>query len=313
MSLHPSVESILSVMRAQPTVHPRSLTMTQRRREYREMALAMWPHPTHVAEVRDVTFELSTGQLGARLYVPIADAGHGLLLFFHGGSFVVGDLDTHDGICRRLALDTGMRVLAVDYRLAPEHPFPAAVDDAVGALRHVGEHLSTYAEPTARIIVVGDSAGAPLAAVAASATRQEQLAVAGQVLIYPTLGPEVLTRSAHEYATGYLLELEHLRFDYEQYLAGWRDHTDPRVSPLMSLDLTDSVPAVVVVAQFDPLRDEALSYAGLLEHFGTPVEILEAEGMVHGFLRLGGVVPDALSILDNLATHLRRLVEVGAQ
>jgi acetyl esterase len=128
--------------------------------------------------------------------------------------------------------------------------------------------------------------------------------------LYPTLGPELLTDSAHRFGSGFLLELEDLRWDYYQYLAGFTDHADSRVSPLMSVDLTGSAPAIVVVAECDPLRDEAVAYAGLLEHFGTRVQILEAEGMVHGFLRLGGVVPDALSIVDDLAAHLCQLVGV---
>jgi acetyl esterase len=179
-------------------------------------------------------------------------------------------------------------------------------------VRYVAAHVETFADRGARVIVMGDSAGATLAAVAVAHTRNEGLNLAGQALIYPTLGPELLTDSAQRFATGYLLEVESLRFDYEQYLAGWSDHSDTRVSPLMNLDLANSPPAVVVVAEFDPLRDEALAYAGLLEHFGTPVEVLEAEGMVHGFLRLGGLVPEALAVVDDLALHLKGLVRVSA-
>jgi acetyl esterase len=198
--------------------------------------------------------------------------------------------------------------MAVEYRLAPEHPFPAAIDDAIAAVRFVGAHISDFADPRARLVVLGDSAGATLAAVAASATRHDELPIAGQALMYPTMGPEMLTTSAHEYASGYLLDLAQLRRDYASYLGEFSDHTDERVSPLMSLDLTGSPPAIVVVAEFDPLRDEAVAYAGLLEHFGGTVELLEAEGMVHGFLRLGGVVPDALDIVDQLAEHVHRFV-----
>jgi acetyl esterase len=174
-------------------------------------------------------------------------------------------------------------------------------------VRYVAEHRSQFGANDAPLIVIGDSAGGNLAACVAAMTREEHL-LAAQVLIYPPMGPEVLSKSAHEYATGYMLEMDHLHFDYRQYLASYRNHADPRVSPLLNEDLSGSVPAIVVVAEFDPLRDEGLAYAGLLEHFGTPVEILEGEGMVHGFLQLGGVVPECLSILDDLALHLERFV-----
>jgi acetyl esterase len=142
-----------------------------------------------------------------------------------------------------------------------------------------------------------------LVAVACAATRQE-LPLAGQVLIYPTLGPEVMTDSSHRFASGYVLEIDHLRYDYQLYLGDWTDHTDPRVTPLFAADLTGAAPAIVVVAECDPLRDEAIAYAGLLEHFGVRVEVLEAEGMLHGFLRMGHVIPDALDIVDDVASHL---------
>ena len=154
---------------------------------------------------------------------------------------------------------------------------------------------------------MGDSAGASLVAVACALTRDD-LSLAGQVLIYPTLGPEVMTDSSHRYATGYILEIDHLRYDYQQYLGEWTDHTDPRVTPLFAADLSGSPPAIVVVAECDPLRDEAIAYAGLLEHFGVPVEILEAEGMLHGFLRMGHVIPEAMDIVDDVATHLSQYV-----
>jgi acetyl esterase len=117
-----------------------------------------------------------------------------------------------------------------------------------------------------------------------------------------------VTDSSHRFATGYILEIDHLRFDYQQYLGEWSDHTDPRVTPLFAHDLTGAPPAIVVVAECDPLRDEAIAYAGLLEHFGVRVEVLEAEGMLHGFLRMGHVIPDAMDIVDDVATHLKQYV-----
>jgi acetyl esterase len=311
-TLHPQIAAIVEAMRSGAPLGERTADIEQRRRDYRDTVSQRWPETSTLASVEDVTLDLSGVRAPGRLYVPTWTAGRGLVVFFHGGSFVLGDLDSHDGLCRRLAVDTGLRLLSIEYRLAPENPFPAAVDDAVAAVRHVMAERSRFASSHAGIVVMGESAGATLAAVAATHTRGEPGGPIGQVLIYPTLGPELLTESAQCYGTGYLLEVDDLRRDYELYLNGFADRADSRVSPLMSLDLTGSPPAIVVVAECDPLRDEALAYAGLLEHFGTSVEILEAEGMVHGFLRLGGVVPDAMAIVDDLAEHLSRLVTAGA-
>lgn len=307
MGLNPRVEVLVEQLRSRSAPPAQELSLDERRAAYRDLSLFLWPLGDEVAEVRDVTLPLRD-PLPARLYVPSGHDNTGLLLFFHGGAFVNGDLDTHDPICRRLAAETNMRLLSVAYRLAPEHPFPAAFDDAVEAARHVATHVTLYGGAGDRIVVLGDSAGAALAAHAAAATRTEGLPIVAQVLIYPTVGPDVLTHSAHEFARHALLDVDDLRHDYELYLNGYQHVTDPRVSLLMNLDLAGSPPAIVVVAECDPLRDEGIAYAGLLEHFGTPVHVLEAEGMVHGFLRLGGVVPDALDVLGDLAIELKKMV-----
>lgn len=307
--VHPALEPYVRAAREHPGPHPATVSAEVRRSTYRLLAEALRGEPEPLASVEDQVLHLEGRDLATRLYVPLDDEANALVVYFHGGSFIVGDLDTHDGLCRRLCRDTGMRFLSVAYRLAPEHRFPSGVDDAVDVVRYVAAHRDEFAHAGAKLIVMGDSAGASLAAVAAALTRHEGLAIAAQVLIYPTLGPELLTDSAHAYGTGYLLDLEHMRFDYEQYLGEWTDHTDPRVTPLMFSDLTDAPPAIVLVAQYDPLRDEAIAYAGLLEHFHVPVELLEAEGMVHGFLRMGALVPETLEIVDDLAAHMHRFVE----
>jgi acetyl esterase len=307
--VHPALEPYVRAAKDNPAPHPSTMSALERRTALRDGARAMRGEPEPVAAVVDGEISLEDRTLGSRMYVPLRDEGKALVLFFHGGGFILGDLETHDALCRRLSADTGMRFLAVDYRLAPEHPFPASVNDAVDVVRRVASNIAKYANPDAKLIVMGDSAGAALVAVASALTRQENLGIAAQVLIYPTLGPEVVTQSSHTYATGYLLELEHLRYDYAQYLGEWSDHTDPRVTPLMFDDLSGAPPAIVVVAQCDPLRDEAVAYAGLLEHFGVRVELLEAEDMVHGFLDLGPLVPETLKIVDDLATHMHRYVE----
>ncbi len=304
--IHPDYEKYLQSL-ATRTAPRHSHSLENRRRDYRERAMRQRGPLEEMADVRDAIIALEGRELRCRLLVPPREHGDALVVYLHGGSFVFGDLDTHEALCRRLSVDTSTRFLAVDYRLAPEHPFPAAVNDAIDVLRYVSAHVEEFAGSQSKIIAMGDSAGAALVAVASAAVRHD-VTLAGQVLIYPTLGPAVVTDSSHRYASGYILEMDDLRRDYRQYLADWTDLTDPRVTPLFNVDLTGVAPAIVVVAQYDPLRDEAIAYAGLLEHFGVPVEVLEAEGMLHGFLRMGHVIPDALDIVDDVALHLSRYV-----
>ncbi|HUV58071.1 MAG TPA: alpha/beta hydrolase [Acidimicrobiales bacterium] len=306
--IHPAIETFVRAARER-SASDGAATVQQRRDSYRAELAALQGEQEPMASVDDVIVALQGRNVPARLYVPLLDEGQALVIFFHGGSFVAGDLDTHDALCRRLSADSRMRFLSIDYRLAPEFPFPAGIDDAVDVIRFVAGHVGDYDAPSAKIIVMGESAGATIATVACSITRGDHLGLAGQVLIYPTLGPELLTDSAHSFGQGYMLDLDRLRQDYADYLGKWTDHTDPRVSPLMSVDLTGVPAAIVVVAECDALRDEGVAYAGLLEHFGIPVEILEAKGMVHGFLRLGPLVPEALDIVDDLARHMHRYVE----
>jgi acetyl esterase len=309
--VHPSLEPYVNAVRAEPAPHPSLLSADERRAAYRELALANRGEPEAVASLREVALELEGRTLRARLYGPYNDEGKALVVYFHGGGFVVGDLDTHDALCRRLSSDTRMRFLSVEYRLAPEYPFPAGIDDAVDTIRYAVAHLGDFDVPGAEVIVMGDSAGATLMTVACALTKDEGLGVAAQVVIYPTLGPELFTDSVHEFGVGHTLDIDHLRYDYGLYLDGWTDHSDPRVTPLMFNDLAGAPSAIVVVAECDPLRDEAVAYAGLLEHFGVRVELLEAEGLIHGFLRLPTMVPEALEIIDDLAEHMHRYVELA--
>lgn len=308
--VHPAFDSLLRQARENPEAPPSSVTADQRRQTFRDGALTVQGEMAPMARLEDRELVLEGRTLQVRLYVPVDEEAQALVIYFHGGSFVVGDLTTHEWLCRRLAFDTRMRFLAIDYRLAPEHPFPAALNDALESIRYVAAHRSEFADERARLIVMGDSAGANLATVAATELRDENLGIAAQVLICPTLGPELVTDSAHRYGSGYLLDLDDLRYDYGQYLGEFGDHTDPRVTPLLCTDLSRVAPALVVVAECDPLRDEGVAYAGLLGHFGVPVELLEAKSMVHGFLEMGGAIPEALAIVDDFAEHLHRLVEV---
>lgn len=308
----PAFEPFLRQARESPSPAPPSADNDERRRAFRtEAAVLRGVEPPGVT-ARDYALALEGRTIGARLYEPEEANTRALVIYLHGGSFVMGDLETTDWLCRRLTFDTKTPMLSIDYRLAPEHPFPAALDDAADALRYVAAHRGEFASDRARLILMGDSAGANLATVTAATVRDEDLGLAAQVLIYPTLGPELVTDSVHRFGVGYLLDIDSLRYDYGQYLGAFTDHSDARVTPLMSNDLARVAPTIMVVAECDPLRDEGVAYAGLLEHFDVPVELLEAHGMVHGFLEMGGAVPEALAILDDLAEHLQRLVEAAA-
>ncbi len=310
--IHSEFEPYLRAARENPEPSPLAVSPDQRRQAFRDEALRFRGDiPVDVGAL-DTTIPLEGRTLAARLYVPEIDDGTALVVYFHGGDFVMGDLDTHDWLCRRLAHDTHTRFLAIEYRLAPENPFPAGLNDAVETLRYVAVHRADFATHDARLVGMGDSAGANLVTVASTLLRDDEFDLAAQVLIYPTLGPDLVTESAHRFGAGYLLNLDALRYDYRQYLGEFGDHTDPRVTPLLANDLTGAPPAIIVVAECDPLRDEGVAYAGLLEHFHVSVELLEAEGMIHGFLEMGGVVPEALAIVDDIAAHLTRAVGATA-
>ena len=305
--VHPALAGVVEAQRAVPRVHPATQGIEQRRAEFLRDPLAQWASPDAMVDTRDLSLTGRAGPIPARLYVPPTLHGRGLVVYFHGGSYVLGDLESHDGVCRRIAQHVGVRLLAIHYRRAPEHPFPAAVDDAIDATREAYRRRAELGDPDDPLVVMGDSAGATLATDVAAALAREPERPVGQVLFYPTLGPQLMTASAQEFRQGYGIDLDHLRYDYGQYLQG-RDPMDPRVSPLFARNMGASAQAIMVIAACDPLRDEDVAYAGLLEHYGVRVELLEAEGMIHGFIRFGGTVPEVLAILDEVSEHLHRLL-----
>src|SRR5487761_2367345 len=194
--LHPAIEPYVRTVRER-AAGGSALSLEGRRQAYRDELSELRGELEQMDSVVDLEIPLHGRTLPARLYSPLGDEGRALVVFFHGGGFVAGDLDTHDALCRRLASDTGMRFLAVAYRLAPEHPFPAAIEDGVDVLRHVAAHRGEFSNPAARFIVMGESAGATIATVTCSILREDSIDVAAQVIIYPTLGPEMVTDSAH--------------------------------------------------------------------------------------------------------------------
>lgn len=235
-----------------------------------------------VADVRSLT----VAGLPARLYTPTRDSG-ALLLFFHGGGFMYGDLESHDAPCRFLAERSGVRVLAVDYRLSPEQPFPAAYDDALAAHRWVVEHAGELGADRTRIGVGGDSAGGNLAAVVAIEAARTGLPLAHQLLIYPVTDSVRGTRSAAMFSSGFYLTLQFMELANESYIVD-HDERDPRISPVYADLPAGLAPATLVTAGFDPLRDEGEAYARRLAEAGVAVDMHRFPDQIHGFFNIVG-------------------------
>ena len=267
----------------------------------RETRVAGGSHP--IGAVRD----LPVGDRPGRLYTPTGDPKDptGLLVFFHGGSFVFGDLDSHDAPCRFLAERAGVRVLAVDYRRAPEHPFPAAYDDAVAAVRWAFDNAASLGVDPDRIAVGGDSAGGNLAAGAAIAAALDGFPLAFQLLIYPVTDATRQTRSMELFADrGLYLTRSYIEIGNECYLPNERDRTDPRVSVLFEKIPDGLAPAYIATAGFDPLRDEGEAYARLLCEAGVTVEMHRFPDLIHAFLNMLGPSRRSRAAVAEMAVRL---------
>jgi len=272
-------------------------TPAEARSELRHSVRLVAGAPLVIADVREATIDGADGPLRARLFVPddAEDATPGpLIVYYHGGGWVAGDLDTHDQPCRLLAKASGARVLSVDYRLAPEHHFPAPVDDALAAFYDVVARADLLGADPARIAVAGDSAGGHLAAVTArQAVADGGPAPAFQLLIYPVTDLAEVAPSRLTFAEGFVLTKENMDWYEEQFLGPEVDRRDPRVSPLLAEELDGCAPALVVTAGFDPLRDEGEAYARKLSQAGVRTILRRHPGYVHGFMHAlsGGAGP----------------------
>lgn len=262
-------------------------------------------HP--IGTVTERTIDGPGGPIGLRFYTPRGiTAQSPALVYIHGGSFMHGDLDSHDAVCRVLAEKAQVRVIAVDYRRAPESPFPAAVDDVWAAWTWVNSHAAGMGIDPTRIAVGGDSAGGNLSAgVAQRAVREGGVAPAFQLLIYPVTQFGQPTKSRETYAEGFYLTRAGMDFADESYLVGNEDLSDPRLSPLQG-DPTGVAPAHVVTAGFDPLHDEGEAYADRLREAGVPVEYHCEDGLVHAFANMSGLGRSAPAAVDRIAAALQR-------
>ncbi|MEY4750104.1 MAG: hypothetical protein RIQ60_2318 [Pseudomonadota bacterium] len=310
--LHPQARALLDLMveRGVPPTH--TLTPQQARSFYRERRFYTQPDPPPVALVRELVADGGPhGDIPLRLYRPRGSAqGTALpvLVYFHGGGWVIGDLDTHDTLCRQLASESACAVVAVDYRMGPEQPFPCAVDDALAATRWVATHAAELGLDAARLAVGGDSAGGNLAAVVSQLARSAGgPAIRFQLLIYPATDMRRVATSHTTNGEGYLLTRESI-----DYFAGHYIGSDPaaladlRASPLLAPDLAGLPPALLLTAGYDPLRDEGLLYAQRLSQAGVACAYLCFERQIHGFITMGRVIDEANTAVSCCAGALRQ-------
>jgi len=282
-----------------------SMEVAEARAIYAGTRAATLAAPLALAEVRDVTLAATPRALPARLYRP-DEASGAALVYFHGGGWVLGDLDSHDNLCRRLADGSGATVISVDYALAPEAPFPAGLEDAIGALEAVRAQAGELGIDPDRIAVGGDSAGGNLAVAACLSLRDAGLALPlYQLLIYPALDLSMSHASHANYGEGHLLTRAFQAWCHHHYLAGGGDVKDWRVSPLRAESLAGLPPAFVLTASHDPLRDEGEEFARRLAETGTPVTLWRVMGQIHAFLPMDGVMSAAAPVALRLARHLR--------
>ena len=274
--------------------------------ELREgMGLTAMPSPIELASITDRTIPGPAGEIPVRIYRPSTDAGLPVTVFFHGGGWVVGDLESHDHCCRVIAAKADCVVVAIDYRLAPEAKFPAAIDDAWAATEWVATHGDELNVDASRLAVAGDSAGGNLAAVVANISRDhEHVEIIQQALIYPVTDGTCDRPSMTENAEGYLLSRNAMDWFHEHYTVTVEDLSDPRYSPIFS-DLAGAPPAVVVTAGFDPLRDQGNAYAAKLVEAGVDVDHMEYAGMFHGFFSMDAGLNVALEAQDQVAAALK--------
>jgi acetyl esterase len=263
------------------------------------MNAAVLPSGIEVASVTDREIPGPDGPIPIRVYRPAGDAPKPVVVYYHGGGWVLGSLETHDGTCRRLADGAEAVVVSVDYRMGPEDRFPAAVDDSYAALTWVAANAASLGADATRLAVAGDSAGGNLAAVMSQLARDGGPRIRFQLLIYPVTDHEFTSVSMGENAEGYYLTRDAMRWFYDHYLNDPSEGDDARVSPLRNADLSGLPPAFVLTAQYDPLRDQGIAYADALRSAGNEVAMTMYEGLFHGFFSMFDLIDAGKAAFDD--------------
>ncbi len=306
MQLDTNVRNLLDMLAASGQPKLWEVTPVDARKMVLEMT-RMVEGKEAISKIENGTLPGPGGSLPFRIYAPVVSADEPLagIVYFHGGAWIFGDLDTHDSMCRMLANESGCRVISIDYRLAPEHKFPAAVEDAYAATDWVAAHGSELAIDPARLAVAGDSAGGNLAAVVCQRAKSSGPRLALQVLFCPVTDIAAENQSRRDFAEGYFLEWPLMRWAGTHYLPADVDLKDSRLSPLRAADLSGLPPAHIHTAGFDPLRDEAKAYADALERAEVRVHYVCHEHMIHHFYAMAGVIPYAHTALKSAGADIK--------
>ena len=307
--IDPQVQAVLELVIKSGRPAYNTLSPKDARQLYRDTRAASTPTPPEIGAVTNLMADGPHGPIPVRVYRPkdvAATAPRPAFVFFHGGGWVIGDLDTHDVLCRQVTAEAGIVVVAVDYRLAPEAKFPAAADDAWAATNWVVANAQTLGVDAGRLAVGGDSAGGNLAAVVALMARDAgapQLRL--QALLYPVTDTARDTRSYQDFGDGYLLTRDGMRWFFDHYLRSKDDANDWRAAPIRARSHAGVAPALIVTAGFDPLRDEGEAYARTLREAGVRVDYVCYGGMIHGFLPMGRLIDTGNRAVSHLAASLR--------
>lgn len=309
MTLHPEAEALLAAFATVPPIDYETITAD----EFREIFVPPAPIAVPIYESADHVLDCGDHPVRVRVYRP-GDADRlPVTAYFHGGGFVIGDLDMTEAICRTLAALSESIVVSVDYRLAPEAPFPAGLDDCQAVVDWLVQHAETIGGDGRLVAVAGDSSGGNFAAVIAQDCARRGIALAHQALFYPPLDHDFTSATYEKYAEGFLLTRDLMRWYFTQYLSGGGDGRDPRVSPLRAVHLADVAPATIHTAEFDPLRAEAEEYVAALEAEGVPVELSQWPGQLHGFLLQLGANNAASEVLDQAGRALKDAFKRASQ
>jgi acetyl esterase len=310
MAVDADLQKVLDMVKEANRPPYKDTTLEEARAGYHAMVNLLDPEGEDIHRSEDRTIPGPAGDIPVRVYWPreLADGESlGVLIFLHGGGFVIGDLDTHDPLCRRLANRGDCIVVSVHYRLAPEHPFPSAGEDCIAAMNWCAANAGEWGGDGARLAIGGDSAGGNLAAVCALEARDKggpDLAL--QMLLYPAVAAELNSASHAEFAEGYLLTRENIEWFLEQYAGGQEVGGNPAFAPLIAADHGGLAPAEIIVAGFDPLRDEGMQYAEKLRAAGVPTNLVNHAGAVHAFVQFHGASEAGRRAMDHCGAVLKK-------
>ena len=299
MLLDPTIKKLLESILVLPLG---KISVEEARKLFRQLTSST--PKAEVGKIEDIKIPGSETEIKARVYYPKNEGPYGVLVYFHGGGFVLGDIESYDPLCRAITNSCNCVVVSVDYRLAPENKFPAAVIDAFDATKWVYQNLERF-NGKMGIAVGGDSAGGNLAAIIAILSKENKINLKKQILVYPAVGFDVVSKSITEYAEGFFLKRSDIEWFGLQYLRNPTDVLDYRFSPILYPDPSGLPPALIITAEYDPLRDQGEAYAAKLLQAGVPVTNVRFNNVIHGFLSFFSIIPQAKDAISLIGSVLR--------